>query len=418
MRALKGLHTINIKESKLMLILISFDGVHYNDLKLTDLPNVQKIIKNGLFVKRLETVFPSVTWNIHTSVVTGQKPEKHRIYGNSVFNRDTNEGGNYSKMSLGPKEELVKVPTFYDKMALDGKKIAAVCWPLTQGAKNIDMNLPEFYTQEEFDNYSTKEFFDELKEKGFNVDRYGEWSEKHSLGPLQDSLTAEIIEYIIKNKKADVILGHFLLYDSFQHDFGVGSPEALWALRYIDSLIGRIMDTAEAEKIENLNFMVFSDHGHSNIKYPFDFYKVLSDEGCETECFKTANNGGSVLVYALENCKSDIIEKAKDILKNHGAVDKIIDESNMNEVGWSVPDYYDKLFPSFIVALKEDWCGAGDDGKLSMKSMHGYLPSTVERMNGFMASCGTHFEKGSNVDNMEITKIYDIAMDIYEKGEL
>ncbi len=398
-----------------MLILISFDGVHYGDLNLTNLPNLKRISDNGLFVNRLETVFPSVTWNIHTSVVTGKNPCEHRIYGNEIYDRKAGKNNNYYKMELGTKEELIKVPTFYDILALENKKTAAICWPLTQGAKNIDINIPEFYTQEEFDNFCSQDFYNELKENGFPVNRYGDWSKKHALGPLQDDLTASIIEYIIKNRRADIILGHFLLYDSLQHEFGVGSPEALWSIRYVDTLIGRIIDCIESENIKDeCSLIIFSDHGHTNVTNLFNAKEILNDSDCDTTNLRFAYNGGCVLVYGIGENKIQNLEAAKEVFRKHIGTDKIFDENNMHEAKWSLPEKKDVLFPDFVVALKEGWCGT-ENNNCEVKSMHGYLPSKVERMNGFLTAMGKGFEKEATVENISITDIYNMVMDICKK---
>lgn len=399
-----------------MLILLSFDGVHYADLELAQLTNLKRISQDGVFVKRLETVFPSVTWNIHTAVVTGKRPSGHRIYGNEIYDRENRCRNNYFKMNLGTKEELIKSETFYDILAeKNDLRISAVCWPLTQGAKNIDLNIPEFYTQQEFDDYCSMDFYNELKEKGFSVNRYGEWSEKHSLGPMQDELTASIIEYIIKNRKADIILGHFLLFDSLQHEFGVGSPEAVWSLKYVDSLIGRILDVIEKEGLKDeSNIIVFSDHGHTAVTDIYNPVKILEEGGAETHNFNFAYNGGCVLLYAEGENKEQILKNAKKILEKHPGTDKVFDSENMYEAGWSLPEKEDKLFPDLIIALKDGWCGT-EETYVKSKSMHGYLPGSVERMNGFLTASGNGFGKGIVIENMSITDIYDIVMDIYKK---
>ena len=399
-----------------MLILLSFDGVHYGDLQLAQLPSLRRIVQKGLFVKRLETVFPSVTWNIHTSVVTGKKPKDHRIYGNEIYDRQRQTIDHYFCRQLGTKEDLIQCETFYDALAKEGKTIASICWPLTQGAKHIEKNIPEFYTQEEFDRFCTPGFYEELKQEGFPLSCYGRWSKEHSLGPLQDSLTEEILEYIIRNRQADVILGHYLLYDSFQHEFGVGSPEAIWALSYVDSLIGRLLDCLEKEGLmEDTQIILFSDHGHSNVTQAFDINRILDMASCSRDALRVANNGGCALLYAIGTEGENQLKEARIILQNHPGVEKIYDGKNMEEIGWSLPEKPDKLFPDIVLALREGWCCA--EGELKSKSMHGYNPKTVERMNGFLAACGRGFDQGAVVENMLVTDICDLIQKVYPQKE-
>ena len=55
---------------------------------------------------------------------------------------------------------------------------------------------------------------------------------------------------------------HFLCADSFQHLHGPRSPEAHWAIEYIDGLIGRLLEALPAGALDrDTAVAVVSDHG-------------------------------------------------------------------------------------------------------------------------------------------------------------
>ena len=395
-----------------MLFLLSFDGVHYGDLNLTELPNIKRLIQQGTYTKRLETVFPSVTWNIHTSVVTGKTPAVHRIYGNSVYSRKLGHNSSYFKVELGSKEQLLAAPTIYDALAEKGQRVASICWPLTQGAKSISLNIPEFYTQQEFDNHCSLDFYNELIEQGFPMHRYGEWSSNHLLNSMQDELTESIIEYIIKNEKADVVLAHYLLHDSMQHDFGTCSPEALWSLRYVDSLIGRLLQTLEEKGVlAQSNIIVFSDHGHVDVKHIFSANQELSQQDYQISPFIAVSNGGAIFLYRTKDHTDDDMARASAAFSHCEGVEGVYFADNFNAVGWSLPTQNDPLFPDLVLALKEGWLG-GENSERAIRSMHGYNPKTVERMNGFLICSGPQFQSGLIQESLHVTDIFRIIEQI------
>ncbi|MBT6413946.1 MAG: hypothetical protein HOK12_06275, partial [Candidatus Marinimicrobia bacterium] len=74
------------------VILISIDGLggdvlnHPNIEK--DIPNLFRLMEMGEFCTDVQTVFPSLTYPAHTSMITGVLPEKHGIINNRPFNPD------------------------------------------------------------------------------------------------------------------------------------------------------------------------------------------------------------------------------------------------------------------------------------------------------------------------------------------
>ena len=61
------------------LIVISLDSLGFRDLnELRQLtPTLADLIEKGTWVKKVEGIFPTLTYPSHTSIITGQYPAVH-----------------------------------------------------------------------------------------------------------------------------------------------------------------------------------------------------------------------------------------------------------------------------------------------------------------------------------------------------
>jgi predicted AlkP superfamily pyrophosphatase or phosphodiesterase len=292
-----------------LLIMLSIDGLRadFVDDPTLDLPALRGLIARGARAQRMTPVFPTVTWPCHTSIVTGVSPARHGILGNLVFDRASGQVvEHYGDRTRAP----VLAPTLWDHLHARGERTAGVCWPKTRGVAAVADNIPEFYEQELFNRYASRPLWTELAQNGLPVDRYGPWSKSHALGPMQDWLTLEAARHILAVRPPRLMLLHFLTLDSFQHDHGVGSPEARWALLQMDALLGRLLATlAEHGRIETTTLMVFGDHGFVNVSTTHHLNQVLCEEGLlevngRGEITRrrawAAGNGGAAHLYVLD----------------------------------------------------------------------------------------------------------------------
>ena len=406
-----------------MIIVISLDGVCHEDLNLNRLPNLKLLAEQGVYTKRLRVAFPSTTWINHTSAITGKTADEHGVLGGFAYSRSRNLELGYFEPHLFDIND-VPVPTIFEKATGKGKTTAAVCWPLTQGSSDIHYNIPECYSQEQYNDYSTPEFVRELVENGFEFYSYADWSIDFRLCPMQDDLTCRITEYLIEQKQVDLLFTHFLVHDSFQHIYGIHTPESEWSLRYLDGLAGRIIDSLRlAGKFDESHIIVMSDHGHEAINKFFDLQSFLKTQEIPDEAFHCVNNGGAALLYS----KQDGITK-KDIaglyaaLKKHEAVEIVCskeDDDILNMLGLS-PLPNPDTFPDIVIALNHGWyldqqqIVKGNDDWLTahtrtQKGSHGHWPETHPRMDSFMIKAGEKFPKGVVEDSGHICDLYSIV---------
>ena len=72
------------KNGRRRVVMISLDAVGKRDMEyLLQKPNFKKIVENGAFCSNVSSVYPSLTYPAHSSIVTGMTPDHHRIVTNT-----------------------------------------------------------------------------------------------------------------------------------------------------------------------------------------------------------------------------------------------------------------------------------------------------------------------------------------------
>lgn len=386
------------------LILISIDGLRSEDLAnpALRLPHIRALAARGATVTHLETSFPSVTWCVHTTMITGTHPNKHGVLGNRVLDRISGTGLDHFGDRTWDKEEAVLVPTLYDEAQRAGLTTASICWPETRGARTIDWNIPEFYEQHLFERHCTPALWQELRDLGYPVHRYGEWSAQHALGPMQDWLSAEAAVHLLRTRQPRLLMVHFLVADSFQHDYGSGSPESDWAFNYLDDQVGKILAAvAERGLTDRTNVMVLGDHGFAPISRLILPNLVLKQEGLvavdghEGVVGKTAwsvSNGGSAFLYILDGARrAELMPYLRHRFSLVEGVDRVIGPEEFGGLGLPQPADHPHQ-PDLILHAATGYCfvesheGPAAVLPSSRKGAHGFLPRTPGLLTSLVAA--------------------------------
>ncbi|OLC17254.1 MAG: hypothetical protein AUH29_02410 [Candidatus Rokubacteria bacterium 13_1_40CM_69_27] len=244
-------------------IVISIDGLaaFYWDDPAASLPALRALGERGIVAGRMETVFPSTTWPAHVSLVTGVSPARHGVVGNSILNRATARPEDLTGDPVYDAPDLLRAPTVYDHARAAGLRTAAIDWPATRNCASIDFCLPFFKDQKIFETQTPRAVWTELGSLGYPLDRQGEWAQLPKRF-LKDAMVADLAAHVVRRHAPDLLLLHFLCVDSFQHLHGPRSPEAYWAIAYVDGLIGRFLATLPAAELtDHTVLFVVSDHG-------------------------------------------------------------------------------------------------------------------------------------------------------------
>jgi predicted AlkP superfamily pyrophosphatase or phosphodiesterase len=245
------------------VILISIDGLahFYWADPAARMPVLRGLADRGaLAAGGMGTVFVSTTWPSHVSIVTGVGPRSHGVVSNHILNRATASTEDLTGDPVYDAADLVHAPTIYDRAHAAGLRTAAIDWPATRRAASLDFNLPFFKNQRIFEAHTAPVVWAELARLGYPVERQGEWAELPKRF-LKDAMVADLAIDVQRDHDPDLLLVHFLCADSHQHLYGPRSPEAYWAIAYIDGLIGRLLTALGPDGLDRTTVVVVSDHG-------------------------------------------------------------------------------------------------------------------------------------------------------------
>jgi predicted AlkP superfamily pyrophosphatase or phosphodiesterase len=314
----------------LRVVVISIDGFagFYWEDPRARMPTLRRLAERGVVASRMQCVFPSTTWPTHVSIVTGVKPERHGVAANHVLNRETGNTEDFTGDPIYDAARLLRVPTIYDHAHAAGRRCAAIDWPATRNSPSFAFNLPFFKNQRVFETQTSPAVWRELGELGYPVDRMGEWAELPKRF-MKDAMVGDLMTTVWQRHEPDLLFAHFLCADSLQHLYGPRSPEAYWAIEYIDDRIRRFLDTLPAGALDrDTAVFVVSDHGFLPSTQEIRLNVWLRQRGLLTvdadgaitrATARLVMNHGGAYLYVLEGDRQAIAaDLAREISKLEG----------------------------------------------------------------------------------------------------
>jgi hypothetical protein len=121
------------------VVLVSIDGLrpeYYLDERWPA-PATRQVYLHGAHARAVRTVFPSLTYPGHVTLVTGAWPARHGVVNNRVV-------GPVDDPPWLTRASDIKVPALWDAVRAGGGTTAALNWPLSAGAP-IDWNVPDVW---------------------------------------------------------------------------------------------------------------------------------------------------------------------------------------------------------------------------------------------------------------------------------
>ncbi len=237
------------------LIVISFDCLSSLDFsQLEQLPNFQKLLQKASYCKNVETIYPSVTYPCHATIVTGNFPKRHRIINNTFL-----QPGRLSPDWYWHRKHI-QGTTLYDEAKKAGMTTAALLWPVTARA-NIDYNLPEIFPNRPWHHQVAVSLWNGSPLYLLDLERrFGHIRKGLSQPELDDFVLASTV-HTIKTKKPNLMLIHFVDLDSQRHYHGFNSKQAQDAIRRHDERLGHIIQALKDSQIyEESTIIILGDH--------------------------------------------------------------------------------------------------------------------------------------------------------------
>ena len=385
------------------LIVISFDCLSALDFpKLKALPNFKKLLENGSYCNNVETIYPSVTYPCHATIVTGNYPNKHGVINNTYL-----QPGMQSPDWFWQRK-FIKGTTLYDEAKKSGMTTAALLWPVTAKAKYIDYNMPEIFANRPWHHQVAVSLANgtPLYQLEMNY-RFGHIRKGLSQPELDDFVLESTVQ-TIKSKKPNLLLVHFTDLDTQRHDYGFSSGQAQKAVERHDYRLGRIMEALkESDIFENSTIVALGDHSALDEAKAIKPNVLLKEKGL----IQVDNKGnitdwkayckscdGSAYIYLKDKHDTQTINKVKKLFeelladKNNG-IEWVLSGKEAGErgaddkafymlearLGFYFKEYFDGKYIDDIT--KED-----TEEKKYTVATHGYSPLKPNYATTFIAS--------------------------------
>lgn len=368
------LHCLAFAEPK--VVLISLDGLRpefYLDSRWPA-PFLQSLCRQGASARGMVSVFPSITYANHTSLVTGVSPSRHGIDCNVDFDWETGP-------TLGWNWEAtrIQVPTLWDLARRRKLTTAAFSWPVSVGAR-VDFLVPEIFsipganvgsTEDLLRQTSTPGLLDGIQ-KGSGVPfpmTFAEW----------DRWLPAAVGYTWRTYQPQLTLIHMLNLDWTQHRFGPDSPETRESVAQLDADLQKIVEQID---LDETVLMVVGDHGFLGVDRVLAPNRLFYDRGwigLENGKIKSwkvyaRSNGGSAAIY----CKDEsLVPQVRALLRQHGVGRWTILERDELERRQTFPRASLAISVTPGLALSQSVVGAFEAPTERPLGQHGHLPELL-----------------------------------------
>lgn len=303
-------------------LVVFFDGLRPDYITEEQMPNLFAFKKTAAWGKRHHSVFPTVTRVNSASYATGSYPGTHGLLGNSIYIPEVAPnkaiGTTYSDLSKIPAATsgpLLTAKSLGEVLADAGQKMMVFSSGTTGQAflqnhtvngavVNPDLILPESFK---------KQVLDEIGPVSQGAD---EEMGRHKW------ITDALLKYGLVKNGPLVSAIWFSDPDGAAHEHGIGSEQAVKAIKYVDGQFGRILEALRAKGAgERYNVIISTDHG-----------------------FVTHNAKPGLADFLIkEGFKKD--KESDDVVVAEGAI--------------YVKNHDPKIIESIVAALhKQEWAGA------------------------------------------------------------
>jgi predicted AlkP superfamily pyrophosphatase or phosphodiesterase len=402
------------------VVIISVDGfpAYLLDDPKAPIPNVRRLVREGVAAEGMRVVNPSVTWPNHTSLVTGVRADKHGVLANGILTRH----GTGQPVTIEPKHdqaELVHVPTLFDIVHQAGMKTAAINWPCTRNSKSLDDNFPDVPENVE---YTTPRLREALQAEGL----LGEAKNfiKDTSPAQRDQIWTDATRMVIKQHQPNLTLLHLLNVDASHHLLGPQSLGGYTAIAYADACIGRVLDAiALAGMQPTTAVFVVADHGFMLTPKAIKPNALLRREGflqagrggkIEEARVQVVPEGGMGLLYFSDpGLSAEDQSRVKQLFEQQAGIAQVLEPRQFSQFGLPNPRA-DAQMADLVLLAKDGFgfSGRADGDEIVVegeaagvpKGSHGF-DAGHDKMNAVFVAAGAGLRKGvrlGQIDNLDV----------------
>jgi predicted AlkP superfamily pyrophosphatase or phosphodiesterase len=199
------------------VVIVSIDGLRPDAIAAYGAPTLQRLMQEGSYTLSARTIDPSKTLPSHTSMLTGQPPERHGVTWNTV---------------------------------------------MTAEAKRVD--LPNIFSVARMNGYSTAAFFSKAKFHPLQLEGTLDYSQAPGgwFGRWSSERTVTDVATYLAGAHPNVLFVHLTDADAAGHSTGWMSPAYGRAVLEADRAVDRLISLADqAYGAGNFSLIVTADHG-------------------------------------------------------------------------------------------------------------------------------------------------------------
>ena len=242
------------------LLIISMDAMIAGDLPhLAQYPAFRKYMKEAACVRRVRSIYPTLTYPCHTTMLTGAWPDKHGVTANEQFLPGTRP------LPWNFYHDAVRCRDLFDVCRENGMTTASVSWPATGSHPSVEHLVDEIWPMGEMTEASLREA---LLSSGTEEALYETAVKPYTAlriprGQPASSFFATMVACaILREKRPDVMAVHLSNFDGCRHAEGVFGPHTERAAAEADTFLALFLRALAANgDEESCNVVVTSDHG-------------------------------------------------------------------------------------------------------------------------------------------------------------
>lgn len=313
---------LNTKPNYVVMIVI--DGISKMVLEKAETPTIHELTKEGVYVGKCFTVFPTVTPTTHVSLNTGAYPETTGYVSWSF------------RKHLLCVNTANKAETLAEAANKMGYRSAAICEAAARGA---NVMISEAVC-------------------GFDLEK-----------------TTKFAERILKEHRPNLVNMTYYCTDDISQKFGPESSEALSTLEYVDSCIEKLRKSLkDLDILEETLFIITADHGIISVSNIFPKEKML--ESIKELRVKPIFNDRTIRFCYKE--KEKIENELVGRLSNLDGVGYLFTKPELILLGSNVP----KIGKSVLTMNEDYYCGQYHRG------MHGGYSEVEVNIPLILSGCG------------------------------
>ncbi len=250
--------------TKRKLIILSHDAMVREDvLARIDSPAFSYLLESGTWIETTKTIWPSITYPAHSSIISGRYPDRHGVFHNDHFYPgDPDPRWNWDA-------KYFHGDSLFQAAKRAGLTTAGVFWPVSGNHPYVDYLISEYWPQSPDESFidcqrsmgTSEEVIRDIIEP--NLPENEQFVRMH---PDADQFVIDCACSMIRKYRPDLLVIHPADIDANRHRNGVFSDPVREAVRRAAKWTQQIITaTRDAGTFADTVFVVMSDHGQVDL---------------------------------------------------------------------------------------------------------------------------------------------------------